>query len=109
VKALAILTRRRSASLPALASAHEQGLTDFEAANWCAVFLPEGTPAPIVNKLHDAVVATMETPAVRTRMTEIGADLVAPERRSPDYLAAFVKNEIAKWAAPIRASGVQVD
>jgi tripartite-type tricarboxylate transporter receptor subunit TctC len=109
VKALAILTRGRSASLPALASAHEQGLTDFEAANWCAVFLPEGSPAPIVNKLHDAVVATMETPAVRTRMTEIGADLVAPERRSPDYLAAFVKNEIAKWAAPIRASGVQVD
>jgi tripartite-type tricarboxylate transporter receptor subunit TctC len=109
VKPIAILTRGRSASLPALASAHEQGLSDFEAANWCAIFLPEGTPASIVNKLHDAVVATMDTPAVRARMTEIGADLVAPERRSPAYLAAFVKSEIGKWAAPIRASGVQVD
>jgi len=109
VKAIAVLTRERSAVLPTLASAHEQGLTDFAAANWCAIFLPERTPAPIVGKLHDAMVATMETPAVRTRMTEIGADLVAPERRSPDYLAGFVRGEIAKWAAPIRASGVQVD
>ncbi len=109
VKAIAVLTRERSAVLPTLASAHEQGLTDFAAANWCAIFLPERTPAPIVGKLHDAVVATMETPAVRTRMTEIGADLVAPERRSPDYLAGFVRGEIAKWAAPIRASGVRVD
>jgi len=109
VKAIAVLTRERSAVLPTLASAHEQGLTDFAAANWCAIFLPERTPAPIVGKLHDAVVATMETPAVRTRMTEIGADLVAPERRSPDYLAGFVRGEISKWAAPIRASGVQVD
>src|SRR5229473_138302 len=109
VKAIAVPTRERSAVLPTLASAHEQGLTDFAAANWCAIFLPERTPAPIVGKLHDAVVATMETPAVRTRMTEIGADLVAPERRSPDYLAGFVRGEIAKWAAPIRASGVQVD
>ncbi len=109
VKAIAVLTRERSAVLPTLASAHEQGLTDFAAANWCAIFLPERTPAPIVGKLHDAVVATMETPAVRARMTEIGADLVAPERRSPDYLAGFVRGEISKWAAPIRASGVQVD
>ncbi len=109
VKAIAVLTRERSAVLPTLASAHEQGLTDFAAANWCAIFLPERTPAPIVGKLHDAVVATMETPAVRARMTEIGADLVAPERRSPDYLAGFVRGEIAKWAAPIRASGVRVD
>ena len=109
VKGLAILTRARSPGLPALASAHEQGLTDFEAANWCAVFLPERTPAPIVKKLHDAVVAAMETPAVRARMAEIGADLVGLERRSPEYLAGFVRGEIAKWAAPIRASGVQAD
>src|SRR5262249_56530520 len=109
VTAIAILTRSRSSILPALASAHQQGLTGFEAANWCALFLPDGTPAPIVAKLHDALVAAMETPAVRARMTEIGADLVAPERRSPDYLGRFVREEIAKWAAPIRASGIQVD
>lgn len=109
VKAIAILTRSRSPSLPALASAQEQGLADFEAANWCAFFLPKDTPAGIVQRLHDATVATMETPSVAATLQRIGASIVAPERRSPDYLRAFVVREIARWAAPIKASGVSLD
>jgi tripartite-type tricarboxylate transporter receptor subunit TctC len=91
VKPIAILTRDRSPSLPALASAREQGLTDLQASNWFAIFLPKGTPATIVQKLHDATVATMDAPAVQSRMREIGADLVTSERRSPDYLQKFVE------------------
>src|SRR5262249_60130270 len=87
VKAIAILTRGRSASLPALASAHEQGLADFEAANWCAFFLPKGMLAQIVRALHDATVAAIDTPAVQARLQQIGASVVAPERRPPAYLA----------------------
>ena len=56
-----------------------------------------------------ATVATVHTPAVQLRMQEIGADLVAPERRSADYLREFVESEIEKWAAPIRASGVSIN
>jgi tripartite-type tricarboxylate transporter receptor subunit TctC len=97
VKPIAVLTRDRSPSLPDLASAHEQGLTGFEASNWSALFFPKGTPASIVQKLHDATVAAIETPSVRARMREIGADLVAPQRRSPDYLKKFVETEIEKW------------
>jgi tripartite-type tricarboxylate transporter receptor subunit TctC len=106
IKAIAILTRERSPNLPALASAHEQGLTGFDAANWFAIFAPRGTPATIVRKLHAASVAAIETPAVQARLREVGADLAAPARRSPDYLQTFVEAEIAKWAAPIRASGL---
>lgn len=109
VKAIAILTRGRSPSLPALASAHEQGLTEFEAANWCAFFLPKGTPAAVVARLHDATVATVETPAVAATLQRIGASIVAPERRSPDYLREFVGSEVKRWAAPIQASGVSLD
>ena len=109
IKAIAILTRARSPNLPTLASAHEQGLADFEASNWAAVFLPKGTPAPIIQKLHDAVVEAANTPAVQKRLKDNGVDLVAPERRSPDYLATFVASEIAKWAGPIKASGVTSD
>jgi tripartite-type tricarboxylate transporter receptor subunit TctC len=109
VKAIAILTRDRSPSLPALASAHEQGLTDFAASNWFAVFLPKRAPAAIVQKLHAAVVAAMDTPALRARFEEIGADLASPERRSPDYLQKFVAGEIEKWAGPIKQSGVSMD
>ncbi|HEY6258324.1 MAG TPA: tripartite tricarboxylate transporter substrate binding protein [Xanthobacteraceae bacterium] len=109
VKPIALLSTARSPTLPEVASAKEQGLPDFDASTWYAVFLPKGTPAPIVQKLHDALEATVNTPAVQARLKDIGADLVAPQRRSPDYLAKFVVSEIARWAAPIRASGVSMD
>jgi tripartite-type tricarboxylate transporter receptor subunit TctC len=109
VKAIAILTRERSPSLPDQATAHEQGLTDFDASNWFAVFFPKGTPAPVVEKLHAATLATISIPAVKTRMQEIGADLVTRERSSPDYLQKFVEAEIEKWAGPIKASGISMD
>ena len=109
VKAIAILTRGRSPRLPALASAHEQGLTDFEASNWCGFFLPRGTPEAIVRRLHDAAAAAMDSTAVQEKLQQIGATVVAPDRRSPDYLRDFVAREIARWAAPIRASGVSMD
>ena len=106
IKAIAILTRDRSPILPDLASTHEQGLTDFEASIWYALFLPKGTPAAVVGKLHDAALATVETPWVRARLKDIGATVVAPERRSPEYLQRFVESEIAKWAVPIRAANI---
>jgi tripartite-type tricarboxylate transporter receptor subunit TctC len=109
IKAIAILTKSRSATLPGVASAHEQGLTDFEAYSWNAVFLPRGTPAAIVRKLNDAIVRTMEMPSVQERMKGIGADLPTSARRSPEYLQKFVESEIEKWAGPIKTLGVTVE
>jgi tripartite-type tricarboxylate transporter receptor subunit TctC len=106
IKPIAILTRGRSSSLPNLASAHEQGLTDFDAANWCALFLPKDAPAPIVHTLHDAASTALDDPAVQKRLKDIGVDPVSPARRSPDYLAKFLADEIAKWAGPIKAAGL---
>jgi tripartite-type tricarboxylate transporter receptor subunit TctC len=91
--------------LPNLATTLEQG-TDVQAYTWNAIFLPKGTPADIVKKLNDAAVQAMDTPMVKDRLQGLGAMIVAPEQRSPEYLAGFLKSEIAKWAAPIKASGV---
>ncbi len=109
VKAIATMTKERSPVLPELPTIHEKGIPNFEALTWNAFFLPKGTPEPIVRKLNDAMVQAMETPAVKERLQTLGAMLVAPERRSPEYLARFVQSEIEKWAAPIRASGVSVE
>ena len=109
MKAIAILSHDRSQNLPALASAHEQGLTNFDASTWFAIFFPKGTPIAIVKKLNDAIVATMETRAVQDRLKEIGLTIVEPNRRSSEYLQKFVESEIAKWAVPIRSSGVSLD
>jgi tripartite-type tricarboxylate transporter receptor subunit TctC len=71
------------------------------------LFLPKGTPDSIVRKLNAAAVAAMNTPSMQERLKLIGSDLVGPERRSPEYLAKFVAEEIKKWAGPISTSGVQ--
>ena len=109
VKAIAVLTRNRSPSLPAQATAHEQGLTNFDASNWFAAFFPKATPAVAIDKLHAAILATIDTPAVKMRMQQVGADLVTGERSSSDYLQGFVESEINKWAGPIKASGVSME
>jgi tripartite-type tricarboxylate transporter receptor subunit TctC len=109
IKALAVLTAERSARLPDVATAREQGLADVVASNWFAAFYPKGTPAAVVEKLRLAMAAAMDTPALQTRMREIGAELVAPERRTPEYLRTFVTNEIGKWAAPIKQSGAIIE
>jgi len=109
VKAIAILTRNRSPLLPSLASAHEQGLADFEAGTWFAFAFPKGTPAAIVQKLHDATVATMNTPGVRERLRGVGDELVAPERRSPEYLQEFIASEIRKWGDLIKAANIKAE
>jgi tripartite-type tricarboxylate transporter receptor subunit TctC len=109
LKGIAVLSKSRAPLLPALATAHEQGLTDFEAITWNAFFLPKGTPAPIVKKLNAAVIAAMDSPAVKHRLHDLGVTLVAPERRTPDYLQKFVESEIGKWAGPIKAAGISMD
>jgi tripartite-type tricarboxylate transporter receptor subunit TctC len=108
VKPIAIMTKDRSAALPNLPTAAEQG-TPMEAYTWNAIFLPKGTPAAIVKKLADVASQAVDTPAVKERLAALGATVVGPERRTPDYLANFVKSEIEKWAVPIKQSGASVD
>ena len=96
----------RSALFPSLPTAHEQGLADFEAITWLAFFMPKGTPASVVKKLNEATNKAMNDPDFKGRMQQLGVDLVAVERRSPEYLEKFVETEIAKWASVIQAAGI---
>jgi tripartite-type tricarboxylate transporter receptor subunit TctC len=109
ITAVAILAKNRSPVLPNLPSVQEQGLTDFETSIWFAFFLPKGTPAPIVQKLNDATVAALSTPSVQQRLSELGVTVVAPERRSPEYLREFVESEVERWAPLIRSANVTAD
>ena len=109
IKPLAMFALQRLEVLPNLLTAHEQGLANFEASTWNAMFAPKGTPQPIVQKLHDATVQAVATAAVAPRLRELGMSAAPPDRRSPEFLAKFVESEIAKWAIPIKAAGISVD
>jgi tripartite-type tricarboxylate transporter receptor subunit TctC len=105
VKPLANLSALRSAALPDLQTAGEQGFPSVQAYTWAALFAPKGTPAPVVAKLQAATVAAMDSPGLRDQLAGLAATLVAPERRSSEYLAGFVKSEFVKWGEAIRAGG----
>jgi tripartite-type tricarboxylate transporter receptor subunit TctC len=109
VKGIALLARNRSPLMPDLATADEQGLTDFEAIAWSALFLPKGTPAALVSRLNLALGETMDTKTVQDRMHELGATVASADRRSPEYLQTLVEREIAKWGPPIKAAGISAD
>ena len=109
VKALAVLIRKRSTTLPNIASADEQGLTDFEVSTWNAFFLPKGTPPAIVQKLHDATIAAIDQPFVQERLKQIGAEPAPPERRSQHSLQKLVESEVGKWSGVIKGAGVTAE
>jgi tripartite-type tricarboxylate transporter receptor subunit TctC len=109
VKAIAVLSHARSPLMPDLPSAHEQGLNGLDITTWTAIFLPKGASRAIVDKLNEVMHATMETPTIKSRMLEIGVTGVASDRKSPEYLAKFVADEIARWEGPIKSAGLQVD
>jgi tripartite-type tricarboxylate transporter receptor subunit TctC len=108
VKGIAIMTKDRSPVLPNLATTGEQGL-DVQAYTWSALFLPKDAPADIVKKLNEAAVGAITTESVQERLAKLGATVAAPNERSPQWLGDFVKSEVKKWEAPIKASGVQVE
>jgi tripartite-type tricarboxylate transporter receptor subunit TctC len=109
VKAIALLASSRTPVLPNVATATEQGFPEAAITGWYALFFPKGTSEAIVRRLSDAASAAMDTASVRERMESIGISPVPADQRSPEYLAKWVPAEIAKWAGPIKASGVSMD
>ncbi len=109
VKGLAIFDTKRSPALPNVPTAAEQGTPNLVAYTWNAIFLPKGAPEPVVEKIHDAALEAMHTPAVHDKLTSLGAEIVSDQDATPQHLGDLVKSEIAKWAVPIKASGVTVD
>jgi putative tricarboxylic transport membrane protein len=76
---------------------------------WNAFFLPKGTPEPIVRRLNGAMNDMLENPSLRKRLEDLGLEIVAPERRSPEYLAKFVREEVERWGRLIKAAGISAD
>ena len=86
----------------------EQGL-DVQAYTWSALFLPKDAPADVVKKLNAAAVGAIETASVQERLQKLGATVARKNEQSPQWLGDFVKSEVKKWEAPIKASGVTAD
>jgi tripartite-type tricarboxylate transporter receptor subunit TctC len=109
VKPIAIMGPNRVSIIPDLPTTAEQGLNGVESSVWNAFFLPKGAPDPIVRRLNKAMSDALDDPAMRKRLEELGLEIEPAERRTPEYLAKFLPQEIERWAKPILAAGISAD
>jgi tripartite-type tricarboxylate transporter receptor subunit TctC len=106
IRPIAITTLKRTAVLPEVPTIAESGFPGFEATTWHALVAPAGTPKEVIAALHQATAATVNDPAARKALTDLGVDVVGG---TPEELRAYLKSEIPKWAAVVKASGAKVD
>ncbi len=106
VKPLAVASPKRSQYFPQVPTTKEAGYSDVELQNYYALFLPAKTPRDIVAKLHDAVVKSVNTPAVRDKLIEAGSD---PLTMTPDEFTKFLRADIEKWGRVVKAANVRLD
>ena len=97
VKALAIVSPRRSPVLPDVPTATEAGIGNFAITAWNALFAPKGTPRELIDRLNAALGRALDDPDVRKELTDLGSEVPSVEERSPAELAKRVESEIARW------------
>lgn len=106
LRALAVIVPQRLAVLPEVPTAAEAGLPNYEVTTWYGVLAPAGTPKPIVAKLNAEVARVMQAPDLQERFAAIGIQV---RTSTPDEFAAFIRQEMAKWAAVVREAGLKAD
>ena len=109
VKAYAVTSAKRVASLPDLPTLAEQGVKGGEVAIWHGLYAPKGTPKPVLDKLVSSMQEALKDQNVRARFAELGADTFPPERQTPAALQQHLKAEIEKWAPLIKKAGQYAD
>ena len=107
VKALAVTTRERMADLPDIPTMHELGWKNLVTSSWQGVLVPTGTPRPLVDKLHAAIVKVLAEPEIQARMRRSGA--ISVSSNSPEDFKTYMDAETAKWTKVIEESGVRAD
>src|SRR5947199_1602181 len=106
LRALAVSSSKRLASLPDVPTLTELGYSGMEDYTWVGLFLPAATPADIAPKLNDAVLRAVQSPDIRERLDGLAFEpTAAPLRETVDY----VKSELVKWAKVVRHSGAKAE
>lgn len=109
IRAYAVTTRERVASLSDLPTAAEAGLPNFEVSVWHGLYAPRGTPAPVVERLSQALQAALREASLVERFAALGTAPVAQERATPAAHREFWQADIARWRPVIQAAGQFAD
>jgi tripartite-type tricarboxylate transporter receptor subunit TctC len=106
LRAIATTGAKRDPALPDLPTVAESGVKGYESGVWFGIMVPAATPRDIVMKLNAAAVQATQSPEFVKRMTDLGYNIIPG---SPERMAAMLKEEVARWAPIVKASGAKVD
>jgi tripartite-type tricarboxylate transporter receptor subunit TctC len=106
VRPLAVTTLKRSSVLPDIPTMDELGMRNFDATTWHGLVAPARTPADVIAILHGALTATLDDAVVKKSLGDLGIDIIGG---SPEAFARYIRSEIPKWTAIVKASGAKLD
>ncbi|SFN54611.1 tripartite tricarboxylate transporter substrate binding protein [Variovorax sp. OV329] len=106
VRAVAVSTLKRSAALPDVPTADEQGLKGYDANTNGGFLAPAGTPKPIVAKLNAEINAALKLPEVRSKLEAAGIEV---QGGTPQEYAALIKSDLAKWGKVVKEAGIEAE
>ena len=104
--AFAVQAKRRTAVMPNVSTLEEQGIRNAEAIVWYGMSAPAKTPRPIINRLNAEITKALQSPEVKEKLAQQGAE---PLGSTPEEYGAYVKKELARWAAVVKATGVTLE
>jgi tripartite-type tricarboxylate transporter receptor subunit TctC len=107
LRAVAVTTKTRAAAFPDVPTIDEAGVRGYEIRTWYGVFAPAATPPALVRRLHGEIAKVLQLPAVREKLTGLGADSTVTS--SPEEFSAVFKSDLARFASVVKAAGVHID
>jgi tripartite-type tricarboxylate transporter receptor subunit TctC len=105
IVALGVSSSKRAAVLPETPTVAEAGVRGYEASTWYPLLAPAGTPRAVIERLQTQVVAVLSAPEMNKLLVNDG---IEPAGTTPEQLAAYMREELAKWARVVKAAGIQV-
>ena len=106
VRAIAVTSAQRSPALPEVPTVNELGFSGFDDLTWTAFFVPAGTPADLVNRINSEVTRALSAPEVSERLQQLGLEW---HSNTSGEFAAFLREEVQKWAKAVKESGAKAD
>ena len=107
IRALAVTSAKRLASVPDVPTVDEAGLRGFYFLNWHAIWAPHGTSAEITSRLNTAIKTLLADPRTLRRLADIGQQIPPIEQQTPQALVNYQHEEIARWWPIIRAANIK--
>jgi tripartite-type tricarboxylate transporter receptor subunit TctC len=104
IKPIVVTGAQRMTQLPNVGTVQEAGVAGFEANAWIGMVVPAVTPREIITKLNREIAAILDTPELRTRLTNDGSNVVGS---TPEAFGAHIRTELNKWAKVIRTAGIK--